>query len=161
MRTQEEFIAINATPDVVEKYLSDPILLDQWRSPLLRFEPIEGEWLALNSAYRLRLKTLPFDGPIYTVTERGEGRVALNIEGVWRGSELWRWFPDGPRTVLQHRVEFEVPDPALRVVVDTIGIFVGQLDMRVELDRLRQLIEGDLRRQLDDTTPVTRIEIEE
>jgi hypothetical protein len=128
---------------------------------MLSLEPIEGEWLALNSAYRFRLKNLAFEGPIYTVTERAEGRIALNIEGTWRGSELWRWFADGPRTVLQHRVEFEVPDPALRLLVDTIGVVVGQLDMRLSLERLRQLIEGDLRRQFDDETPVTRIEIEE
>jgi hypothetical protein len=66
----------------------------------------------------------------------------LKIEGLWQGQELWRWFADGDRTIVQNRVEYEVPDPSLRVFVVGLGQIFASLDMRIQLDRLRMLIEG-------------------
>ncbi|NWF79666.1 MAG: SRPBCC family protein [Chloroflexi bacterium] len=142
MIVQEEWVSINTTPDVVERYLTSPDLMSQWRSPQVVLEPVQGELMTLNSIHKMRLKPLGLVGSDYTVTERDSGRIVMKIEGPWEGTELWRWFADGNRTVVQNRVEYEVDNPGLRVFVLGIGRFLADLDMRIQLERLRQLIEG-------------------
>lgn len=142
MIVQEQFVSIKAPPATVERYLTDPKLMAQWRSPLVVLDPIEGDLMALGSKHKLRLKSLALAGATYTVTERDSGHILLTIDGLWRGKELWRWFADGDRTVVQNRVEYEVPDPSLRVFVVGLGQIFASLDMRIQLDRLRMIIEG-------------------
>ncbi len=142
MIVQEQFVSIKAPPATVERYLTDPELMAQWRSPLVVLDPIEGDLMALGSKHKLRLKSLALAGATYTVTERDSGHILLTIDGLWRGKELWRWFADGDRTVVQNRVEYEVPDPSLRVFVVGLGQIFASLDMRIQLDRLRMIIEG-------------------
>lgn len=142
MIVQEEWVSINTTPDVVERHLTTPALMEQWRSPLVVLEPIAGDLMAPGSSHKMRLKSLAMAGSDYTVTERDGGKILLAINGLWQGTELWRWFADGPRTVVQNRVEYDVPDASLRVFVVGIGRFLADLDMRIQLERLRQLIEG-------------------
>jgi hypothetical protein len=142
MITQEEWVSINTTPDVVERWLTTPELLDQWRSPLVILEPLEGDLMAPGSLHRMRLKSLALAGAEYTVAERDAGHILLTISGLWRGKELWRWFSDGSRTIVQNRVEYEVPNEALRVFVVGVGRLLAELDMRIQLDRLRRMIEG-------------------
>jgi hypothetical protein len=105
-------------------------------------EPLEGDLMAPGSMHRMRLKPLALAGATYSVAERDGGHILLTIDGPWRGSDLWRWFADGPRTVLQNRVEYEVSDPSLRVFAVGFGQIFASLDMRLQLERLRQLIEG-------------------
>lgn len=142
MIIQEEWVSITTTPDVVERHLTTPALMAQWRSPLVVLEPIQGDLMTLGSSHKMRLKSLAMAGSDYTVTERDGGHILMTIDGLWQGTELWRWFADGPRTVVQNRVEYEVSDPNLRVFVLGIGRFLADLDMRVQLERLRQQIEG-------------------
>lgn len=142
MIVQEQFVSIKAPPATVERYLTDPELMAQWRSPLVVLDPVEGDLMALGSKHKLRLKSLALAGATYTVTERDSGHILLTIDGLWRGKELWRWFADGDRTVVQNRVEYEVPDPSLRVFVVGLGQIFASLDMRIQLDRLRMIIEG-------------------
>lgn len=142
MIVQEEWVSINTTPDVVERYLTSPELMNQWRSPQVVLEPIQGELMTLGSIHKMRLKPLALAGADYTVVERDSGKIVMKIEGLWEGTELWRWFPDGNRTVVQNRVEYEVPNPGLRVFVLGIGRLLASLDMRIQLERLRQAIEG-------------------
>ncbi|GAB4447100.1 MAG: SRPBCC family protein [Chloroflexi bacterium OHK40] len=161
MIVQEEWVSINTTPDVVERYLTEPALLERWRSPLVVLQPLEGELMTLGSVHKLRLKSLALAGAEYAVAERDSGHILLTISGLWRGQELWRWFADGPRTVVQNRVEYEVPDPSLRVFVVGIGRLLAELDMRIQLERLRQLIEGPPARTLADGRTAQRIAIEQ
>jgi hypothetical protein len=142
MRVQEEFVSINAAPQVVEQYLTTPILMEGWRSPLTVLEPLEGELMAPGSMHRMRLKSLMLAGATYTVTERDSNHILLTVEGPWQGTDLWRWWADGSRTVVQNRVEYEISDPSLRVFVYGFGYLFAQLDMRLQMERLRQQIEG-------------------
>lgn len=142
MLVQEAFVSINTTPDVVERYLTDPTLMSQWRSPLVMFEPIEGDLMTLGSTHKMCLKSLALAGATYTVAERDGGHILLRIEGLWYGTDLWRWWADGSRTVIQNRVEYEVSNEPLRVFTAGIGRLFATLDMNIQLERLRQLIEG-------------------
>lgn len=161
MIVQEEWVSITTTPDVVERHLTDPALLAQWRSPLVQLDPLEGDLFAMGSVHKMRLKTLGLAGADYTVTERDGGHILMTISGMWEGTELWRWFADGARVVVQNRVEYEVPNESLRVFVLGIGRFVADLDMRVQLFRLRELIEGPPARRAVDTRSPQRITVEE
>ena len=142
MIVQEEWVSITTTPEVVERHLTDPALMAQWRSPLVQLDPIEGDLMTLGSVHKMRLKSLALAGADYTVSERDDSHILMTISGMWVGTELWRWFADGPRVVVQNRVEYEVPNEGLRVFAVGIGRFVADLDMRIQLFRLRELIEG-------------------
>ncbi|NJN15905.1 MAG: SRPBCC family protein [Oscillochloris sp.] len=145
MIVQEEFISIKTTPDVVERWLTDPKLFDQWRSPIVLIEPLEGDLMAQGSMFRLRLKTLALAGSTYLVNERDNEHLLFVMDGLWRGTELWRWFRDGERTIVQNRVEYVVPNDALRVFVVSFGRLFAQLDMKLQLTNLRIAIEGGVR----------------
>jgi hypothetical protein len=156
MRVQEEFVSITTTPTIVEQYLTVPALMDGWRSPLTVLEPLEGELMALGSMHKLRLKTLALAGATYTVTERDSSHILMVAEGPWQGTDLWRWWADGARVVVQNRVEYEISDPSLRVFVYGFGFLFAQLDMRIQMERLRQQIEGPN----PSSRPLQRVEIE-
>lgn len=156
MRVQEEFVSITTTPTVVEQYLTVPALMNGWRSPLTVLEPLEGELMALGSMHRLRLKSLLLAGATYTVTERDSSHILMTISGPWQGTDLWRWWVDGTRVVVQNRVDYEITDPSLRVFVYGFGFLFAQLDMRIQLERLRQQIEGPN----VSSRPLQRVEIE-
>jgi hypothetical protein len=145
MIVQEEWVSINTTPDVVERHLTDKSLFARWRSPLVQFEPVEGELMALGSVHKMRLVSLALAGAVYTVSERDREHILLRIDGLWRGTDRWRWFSDGTRTVVQNRVEYEVPDPTMRVFVVGLGQLFASLDMRLQMTRLRQIIEEPTR----------------
>lgn len=142
MLVQEAFVSINTTPDVVERYLTDPTLMSQWRSPLVQIDALEGDLMTLGSLHKLSLKSLAMAGATYTVAERDSSHILLRIEGLWYGTDLWRWWADGSRTVLQNRVEYEVSNEPLRVFTAGIGRLFATLDMNIQLERMRQLIEG-------------------
>lgn len=161
MFVQEQFVSINATPSTVEKHLTDPTLLAQWRSPLVVLENQQGAYLALGSTYTARLVTLFMAGAAdYTVAERGSDRIVLSIDGVWVGKELWRWWADGERTILQNRVEYDVPNMALSLIVGGLIRPLAELDMAVQLAKLRSLIEAAAPRSAD-TRKTQSIVVEE
>lgn len=154
MFVQEQFVSINTTPDVVEKHLTDLALLAQWRSPLVVFENQQGTYLALGSKYTMRLVTLLVTAAAeYTVTERDSGRIQLSIDGMWIGNELWRWWADGPRTIVQNRVEYDVPNLAMSLVVGGLVRPFAELDMGIQLAKLRSLIEGPPSRPVETRKP--------
>lgn len=161
MIVQEEWVSIATTPDVVERHLTEPALMAQWRSPLVQLDPLEGDLMTLGSVHKMRLKSLGLAGADYTVTERDDQHILMSISGMWEGTELWRWFADGPRVIVQNRVEYEVPNESLRVFVVGIGRFVADLDMRVQLFRLRELIEGPPSARVSGGRGPQRITVEE
>lgn len=161
MIVQEEWVSITTTPDVVARHLTEPALMAQWRSPLVQFDPIEGDLMALGSSHMMRLKSLGMVGATYTVTERDAQHLLMTISGLWEGQELWRWFADGSRVVVQNRVEYEVANESLRVFVLGIGRFMADLDMRIQLFRLRELIEGPPALRSAETRAPQKITVED
>ncbi len=146
MNVLEEFVSVRAPLASVERHLADLSLRRQWNSTLIALEPLEGEWMAPGSTHRRRLLTLALFGSLseatYTVVGRDNGHILQSIDGAWKGMELWRWFEDGGRTIIQNRVEYEIPNPTLRVFVTGIGGFLADVDLRLQLTRLRQMLEG-------------------
>jgi hypothetical protein len=137
----EEWIAIKATPDAVERCLTDPNLMERWMSPLQMIEPREGPWMQTGSTMRLRLKTLGMPHVDYTVVERVPGRLIIRLDGFLVGTYARRWFADGDTTVLLARVDYVVPNEGLRPFFTYLGQLFAQFDLRIELDRIRRLLE--------------------
>ncbi len=143
MNVLEQFISVNASPADVERHLTTQALAEQWVSSLVVLEPIEGEWMKPGSKYLLRLKTLGlFIIARYTVVERDSEHILLSFEGPLNGTNLWRWFKRDNQTIVQNRIEYEVPNAALRVFIDNIGALLTQIDMRVQISTLQQVVEG-------------------
>lgn len=161
MIVQEEWVSIATTLDVVERHLTEPALMAQWRSPLVQLQPLEGDLMKLGSIHKMRLVSLALAGADYTVVARDREQIKMTISGMWEGTEIWRWFQDGERVVVQNRVEYEVSNEGLRVFTIGIGRFVANFDMRIQLFRLRELIEGPPSRRANEVRSPQKIVVEE
>jgi hypothetical protein len=144
VRVAEEFVSVQASPDTVERYLTDQDLLYQWMSPLFDLELVSGEWMAVGSTYRLYFKTLALLYRVhYTLVHRDRTHLQMELDGMfWHGTERWSWFADGPQTIIQNRLDFELSHPWVEVFVGGVGVILTQLDMRSQLVQLQRLIEG-------------------
>ncbi len=151
MRVQEAFVSVQASPAVVERYLTDQKLLAKWL--LTRLVPIEGDFMARGGKHQLRLNLLGVVPVVYTVTERDSNHILMNIDGLWKGTELWRWFAEGSYTIVQNRIEYEIPNDTVRVFADGVDFLFFDIDMRVQMNRLRQAIDAERRRQLTGKEP--------
>jgi hypothetical protein len=148
MNVLEEFVSIQASPADVERYLTDRELLHGWVSPLVSMELLSGEWMATGSTYRLWMKPLfLLYGATYTLVERDSAHLRFDFEGIWRGTDLWHWFADGSRTIVQNRLDYVLPNPLIHVLLNGMSMVVAQTDMRAQMVQLRRRIEGS--RQAD------------
>lgn len=137
----EEWIAIKAPPEAVERCLTDPSQMERWMSPLQMIEPREGAWMQPGSTMRLRLKTIGMPHVDYTVVERAPGRLIIRLDGFLIGTYERRWFVDGDKTIMLARVDYVVPNAAVRPFFTYLGQLFAQFDLRIELDRIRRLLE--------------------
>ncbi|NJP05990.1 MAG: SRPBCC family protein [Chloroflexaceae bacterium] len=143
MPVLEEFISIKASSAEVKRFLTDPVLINQWLSPVMMIEPIEGELMTTGSSYLLRLKTLALvQATPYRVDKVEDGNIVQSFTGPWTGHNTWRWFPRDDVTIVLNRIDYEINNPAVRVFFNGLGIPFFALDMKVQLSQLRRLIEN-------------------
>lgn len=154
MNVIEDFVSAKATPEAVERHFTDMSLVNEWVSPIVLIEPLKGQWMDVGSTYAVRLKPLLLlNTTLYRVEEREQGRILLSFTGSWRGTNMWRWFVDGSQTIIHNRIDYEVINPALRVFVIGLGTPFFRLDMNIQMNNLRQVIEG---RRLPEGNPASQ-----
>ncbi len=145
-RVLEAFISIGETPATVERHLTSEDLLPLWMSPLITFDLLDGTWMSQGSTYRAAIKTLALlPAATYTLVARDAQRLRFDFSGLWRGTETWHWFADGDRTIVHNRIAYDLANPLLGLMVAQFGFVLIQLDMRVQLEKLRNVIEGRAR----------------
>lgn len=143
MSTQfEQSIQINASTTIVERCITDQILMHRWLNPALRCEPI-GEWSTdIGSRSRFVIQ-IPLLQPTLNsvVVEREPGLVIWEFKGFFQGSDRWECKADDYGTRLLNRFEFDVPNPLISWGFNTFAASWTQKDMKAQLRRLKSVAE--------------------
>jgi hypothetical protein len=138
----EQSIQIDASPSIVEKCLTDRILMHRWLNPMLLCEPV-GEWSTdLGSQSRFLIK-IPLWPPTLdsVVVERQPGLVVWQFTGFFHGRDRWECQLHPQGTLLLNRFEFEIPNPLVRWGFNTFASKLTKQDMRAQLQRLKRVAE--------------------
>ena len=143
MPTQfEQSIQINASTTIVERCITDQILMHRWLNPALRCEPL-GEWSTdIGSRSRFVIQ-IPLLQPTLNsvVVEREPGLVIWEFKGFFQGSDRWECKADDSGTRLLNRFEFDVPNPLISWGFNTFAASWTQKDMKAQLRRLKSVAE--------------------
>ncbi|MEO8890040.1 MAG: SRPBCC family protein [Coleofasciculaceae cyanobacterium] len=143
MSTQfENSIQINASTTVVERCITEQILMHRWLNPALRCEPV-GEWSTeVGSRSRFIIK-IPLLQPTLNsvVVEREAGLVVWEFQGFFQGRDRWECQPNEQGTLLLNRFVFDVPSPLVSWGFNTFAANLTQSDMKAQLRRLKAVAE--------------------
>ncbi|HLO50633.1 MAG TPA: SRPBCC family protein [Kamptonema sp.] len=140
----EQSIEIRATASVVERCITDNVLMHKWLNPVLRCEPV-GNW-DTNVGSRSRfIIQIPILQPTLDsiVLEREPGLIVWGFEGFFQGRDRWECQPQGELTRLLNRFEFEIPNPLIRFGFNRFAAPWTQADMQAQLRRLKQVAEEE------------------
>ena len=138
----EQSIKINASATIVERCITDQVLMHRWLNPALRCEPV-GEWSTeIGSRSRFVIK-IPLLQPTLKslVVEREPGLVVWEFKGFFQGRDRWECKPTNKGTILLNRFEFTVPNSLVSWGFNTFAASWTQEDMKAQLKRLKRVAE--------------------
>lgn len=138
----EQSIEISASVTVVERCITDNVLMHKWLNPVLRCEPV-GNW-DTNVGSRSRfIIQIPILQPTLDsiVLEREPGLIVWGFEGFFQGRDRWECQPQGEVTRLLNRFEFEIPNPLIRFGFNRFAAPWTRRDMQAQLRRLKGVAE--------------------
>ncbi len=141
-QTFEQSIQINATATVVERCITDRVLMHRWLNPVLRCEPV-GDWSTDVGSQSRFVVQIPVIKPTLDnkVVERQPGLVVWQFEGFFRGRDRWECQPADKGTCLLNRFEFEIPNPLVSWGFKTFAQAWTKDDMQAQLRRLKRVAE--------------------
>ncbi len=138
----EQSIQINASATIVERCITDQVLMHRWLNPILCCEPI-GEWSTeIGSRSRFVIQ-IPLLRPTLNsvVLEREPGLIVWGFEGFFQGRDRWECQPSFQGTKLLNRFEFEIPNTLVSWGFNNFAANWTKNDMKAQLRRLKQLAE--------------------
>ena len=138
----EQSIQINASATIVERCITNQVLIHRWLNPILRCEPI-GEWSTeIGSRSRFVIQ-IPLLQPTLNsvVLEREPGLIVWGFEGFFQGRDRWECQPSFEGTKLLNRFEFEIPNTLVSWGFNNFAANWTKNDMKAQLRRLKQVAE--------------------
>ncbi len=142
LKVFEQSIEINASATVVDRCITDRVLMHRWLNPVLRCEPV-GEWgTDVGSKSRFIIQ-IPWLQPTLktVVVEREPGLVVWEFRGFFKGRDRWECQPIKQGTNLLNRFEFDIPNPIISWGFNTFATTWTQSDMKAQLRRLKRVAE--------------------
>lgn len=137
-QTFEQSIQIKATATVVERCITDRILMHRWLNPALRCDPV-GEWSTEIGSMSRFVIQIPLLQPTLNskVVEREPGLIVWEFTGFFQGRDRWECQPIADGTLLINRFEFTVANPIVRWGFNTFAAAWTKADMEAQLRRLK------------------------
>ncbi len=138
----EQHILIRASATIVERCITDNILMHKWLNPMLRCEPV-GKWDTFVGSRSRFIINIPFLQPsLYSVVaEREPGLIVWEFQGFFQGRDRWECQPEPEGTRLLNRFEFEIPNPIIRFGFHQFAAPWTKADMEAQLRRLKRVAE--------------------
>ncbi|WP_353259773.1 SRPBCC family protein [Prochlorothrix hollandica] len=138
----EQSITINAMATLVERCCTERELMHRWLNPALRCDPV-GDWdTGLGGKTRFVLQVPVWEPTLYsTVVERSPGLVVWEFTGFFRGRDRWECQPEGQKTRLLNRFEFQPSNPLVAFGFRTFAARWTRRDMEAQLRRLKRVAE--------------------
>ena len=138
----EQSVHINASATVVERCLTDQVLMHRWLNPVLYCEPI-GQWSTDVGSQSLFVIKIPLWQPTLksVVMEREPGLIVWGFDGFFQGRDRWECQPNMEGTNLVNRFEFAIPNPLVSWGFNNFAAHWTKNDMRAQLRRLKRVAE--------------------
>ena len=136
-------ILINASATIVERCITDRVLMHRWLNPVLRCEPI-GDWSTeIGSRSRFVIQVPLWQPTLESVViEREPGLIVWKFEGFFQGRDRWECQPNDQGTELVNRFEFEIPNPLVSWGFNNFFANWTKNDMKAQLRRLKRVAES-------------------
>lgn len=137
-QTFEQSIQIKASATIVERCITDRVLMHRWLNPVLRCDPV-GEWSTeIGSKSRFVIQ-IPLLQPTLNskVVEREPGLIVWEFTGFFQGRDRWECQPTPDGTLLVNRFEFTTANPIVRWGFNTFAAAWTKADMEAQLRRLK------------------------
>jgi hypothetical protein len=140
----EQSVLIRTSAAVVERCLSDQVLMHRWLNPVLRCEPM-GAWSTdLGGKSRFMIQTPVWQPALMSVVvEREPGLIVWEFQGFFQGRDRWECQPESQGTRLLNRFEFKIPNPLVAFGFKTFAAQWTQADMKAQLQRLKRVAEQE------------------
>jgi hypothetical protein len=138
----EQSVQIDASATVVERCITDRVLMHRWLNPALRCDPV-GEWRTDVGSESRFVILIPWLQPTLksVVVERQPGLIVWGFEGFFQGRDRWECQPSAQGTLLLNRFEFEISNSLIRWGFYTFAATWTQKDMQAQLRRLKRVAE--------------------
>lgn len=138
----EQSIQIYAPATVVERCITDNVLMHRWLNPALRCDPV-GEWSTEVGAKSQFVINVPILQPYLNsvVLKREPGLIVWGFEGFFKGSDRWECQPTPKGTLLVNRFEFAIPNPVILFGFNRFAASWTKKDMEAQLRRLKRVAE--------------------
>ena len=138
----EQCILIHASATVVERCITDNILMHKWLNPMLRCEAV-GNWGTFVGSRSRFIINIPLLQPsLYSVVaEREPGLIVWEFQGFFRGRDRWECQPEPEGTRLLNRFEFEIPNPIIEFGFNRFAASWTKADMEAQLRRVKRVAE--------------------
>ena len=138
----EQHILIRASATIVERCITDNILMHKWLNPMLRCEAV-GNWDTFVGSRSRFIINIPFLQPsLYSVVaEREPGLIVWEFQGFFQGRDRWECQPEPEGTRLLNRFEFEIPNPIIKFGFNRFAASWTKADMEAQLRRLKRVAE--------------------
>jgi hypothetical protein len=139
----EQSVRIRASVEVVDRCITEQLLMAQWLNPFLSCEAI-GPWSVVRgSRFRFLLK-VPILSPALdcVVKERNSpGLVEWEFSGFFVGTDRWECFAQEDGTLLVNRFCFEIPNALVQTGFNFFAANLTRQDMLTQLQRLKVVAE--------------------
>ena len=135
-------ILINASATIVERCITDRVLMHRWLNKMLCCQPI-GDWSTeIGSRSRFVIQVPLWQPTLQSVViEREPGLIIWKFEGFFQGRDRWECQPNGQGTELINRFEFEIPNPLVSWGFNNFFANWTKNDMKAQLRRLKRVAE--------------------
>ncbi|MBR8828654.1 MAG: SRPBCC family protein [Gomphosphaeria aponina SAG 52.96 = DSM 107014] len=135
-------IEIKASAIVVEKCITDRVLMHRWLNPMLRCEPI-GAWnTEIGGRSRFIIKIPVLEPTLNSVVRSREpGLIVWEFEGFFQGCDRWECQPTSEGTHLVNCFEFAIPNPLVSWGFNNFAATFTKNDMKAQLRRLKRVAE--------------------
>jgi len=138
----EELVALRASVAAARRALLEPARAREWMAPDVSFRP-RGAGAVLAPGDQFRIELVGGWGFEYVVEGVSDREVVLSFKGPWDGTERWSFVADGAETLVRRVYEVERGAPLAMVAWETVGRPIVAAHLRLELARLRSLVERD------------------
>lgn len=138
----EQSIQIKASATIVERCITERVLMHRWLNPALRCQPV-GDWntdIGGESEFIIQMPL--FQPTLYSkVVERQPGLVVWEFTGFFDGHDTWECQPQPQGTKLINRFEFTIPNPIVNWGFKAFAEKLTKADMEAQLRRLKLVAE--------------------
>ncbi len=141
----EEQVAIRATPEIILPFLFEVDLLPLWSPTEVIVTKLNRKKPGPGAQLKLEFIEHGLDPIVYEILELTDTELVSSFKGRMSGIDRWTLEPNGRKTNVHNRMEFNAPDPFTLFGWIAAGRSIAIRDIREKMPLLRDTVEESLK----------------